>query len=203
MSTGAALPGTKRDVSCERMIPDPAKLPQLAKKRQDENYRFRDFLKHHSGLGSEEVDRLVQQISAEVWKRVDCTECGNCCREVSPTLNENEVTDLACHLGINNADLISKYLRPAEKSEESPWLMRQKPCPLLRDNRCSVYEHRPGNCRAYPYLDQPDFVFRTWSMMDRLSVCPAVFEVWEQLKRATGFRFGAGGTNNVRSIANR
>jgi hypothetical protein len=43
-------------------------------------------------------------------------------------------------------------------------------------------------CRDYPYLDKPEFTFRTLSMIGRLSECPAVFEVWEQLKVATGFR---------------
>lgn len=103
-------------------------------------------------------------------------------------LNEDEVTRLACHLGMSNSEFASRHLKPAEIGEEAPWVMRQRPCPFLRDNRCTVYEHRPANCRDYPYLDKPDFTSRTLAMIGRLSECPAVFEVWEQLKVATGFR---------------
>jgi Fe-S-cluster containining protein len=67
--------------------------------------------------------------------------------------------------------------------------MRERPCPFLKDNRCAVYEYRPANCRDYPYLYKPDFTARTLSMIGRLAECPAVFEAWEELKRAAGFRY--------------
>ena len=174
------------------MILDPAELRQLAQAQAVENFRFRDFLKHRTRLGSKEVDRLVFAISEKVWKKIDCTTCGNCCREVSPKVEDNEVERLACHTGVTPAEFISKRLKRSESGEEAPWVMRERPCPFLRDNRCTVYEQRPGNCRDYPYLDKPDFTSRTLSMIGRLSECPAVFEVWEQLKVATGFRRGRG-----------
>src|SRR5436190_1783777 len=62
---------------------DPVKLPQLAEARAAENFEFRQFLKHHPRLRSEQVDGLVFRISEQVWKGIDCTTCGNCCREVS------------------------------------------------------------------------------------------------------------------------
>ena len=100
-------------------------------------------------------------------------------------LDELEVEPLAGCQKMTRADFASEYLKPGESAAEAPWTMRECPCPFLEDNRCTVYEHRPGNCRDYPYLDKPNF---TLAMLDRLEVCPAAFEVWEQLKRATGFR---------------
>jgi Fe-S-cluster containining protein len=167
---------------------DPVKLPQMAQARADENFEFRDFLKHHTELNSAEVDRLVFGISERVWKTIDCTACGNCCRAVSPTLKDDDVERMACHVGMTGSEFSSKHLKPAESGEASPWIMRERPCPFLRDNRCSVYEHRPADCRDYPYLDKPSFTSRTLAMIGRLCECPAVFEVWEQLKVATGFR---------------
>ena len=69
-----------------------------------------------------------------------------------------------------------------------PWVMRERPCPFLKDKRCAVYEHRPASCRGYPYLDRPEFTARTLGMIGRLSECPVVGEVWENLKQATRFR---------------
>jgi hypothetical protein len=37
-------------------------------------------------------------------------------------------------------------------------------------------------------LDKPDFTGRTLAILDRVSQCPVVFEVWEKLKMTTGFR---------------
>ena len=170
------------------MTPDPVKLPQMAAAGADRNYKFRDFLKHRTSLSSEEVDNLVSEISARVWQRTDCTACANCCRVLSPTLSESDVERLAGHLGMNHSEFASKYLKPTESPADNPWIMRERPCPFLKDNRCSVYEHRPDSCRRYPYLEKPNFTSRTLSMIGRLSECPAVFEVWEKLKRATGFR---------------
>ncbi len=163
----------------------------MAEAGADENFRFREFLKHHTRLSSEAVDNLVFEISERVWKKTDCTACGNCCREMSPTLSETDVERLEVRLGVNASEFASKYLKQAEPSEGAPWIMRERPCPFLKDNCCSVYEHRPDACRAYPHLHTPDFTSRTLSMVGRLSVCPAVFEVWEELKRATGFRHRA------------
>ena len=170
------------------MTPDPVKLRQMAEAGADANFKFRDFLKHRTRLSSKEVDNLVFEIAERVWKRTDCTACANCCREVSPTLSVNDVERLAGHLGMNRSQFASKYLKQAESEEDNPWVIRERPCPFLKDNRCAVYEYRPADCRDYPYLHKPDFTARTLSMIERLSQCPAVFEVWEELKRATGFR---------------
>ena len=170
------------------MIPDPAELERRARAQTGKDYRFRDFLKHRTPLSSEEVDKLVFEIADRVWKKIDCTTCGNCCRVVSPVLSESDVERLATHLAMSSSEFTAKYLKQADSSANHPWVMRERPCPFLKDNRCSVYAYRPDTCRGYPYLDKPDFPSRTLSMIGRLSECPAVFEVWEELKKATGFR---------------
>lgn len=172
----------------EHMTPDPVKLRQMAEARLDGNLKFRDFLKHRTNLSSEQVDYLIYETVQKVWKRTDCAACGNCCREVVPTLSQDDIDRLAMHVGMSSSALASKYLKPVERTEDYPWIMRERPCPFLKDNRCSVYADRPANCRDYPYLDKPDFTARTLSMIGRISECPVVFEVWEALKQATGFR---------------
>ncbi len=95
---------------------------------------------------------------------------------------------LAAGLGMSKSQIVANYLGPADSRYGFPWIMRQRPCPFLKDNRCTVHDHRPASCRDYPYLDKPDFTSRTLRMVDRISECPAVLEVWEELKQATGFR---------------
>ena len=81
---------------------------------------------------------------------------------------------------------IDAYLERTENREENPWQTRTKPCPFLKENRCSVYEDRPADCSGYPYLYEPDFVFRTMGMIERTFTCPIVYQVTEELTSGIG-----------------
>ena len=171
----------------------PQNVQGLAEQKDEENFRFRRFLKA-SPLSVAQLDKLVVQTTDEVWAKVDCTACGNCCKEVGPVLNQADVERLAVRLGMTAQAFIEAYLKPEEDPDEAGprWEMRIRSCPLLKDNRCSVYEDRPDSCRRYPYLHEPDFVFRMLGMVERTSTCPIVFEVLERLKDSTGFQAAAG-----------
>jgi len=169
------------------MAPDLVQIRALAKEKEDENWRFRQFLKQQCSLDPSDVDTQVMETTKRVWAGIDCTACANCCREVSPTFSEEEVSRLAQRLGMAPQQFIDAYLERTENGEENPWQTRTKPCPFLKENRCSVYEDRPADCSGYPYLYEPDFVFRTMGMIERTFTCPIVYEVIEKLKQSLGF----------------
>lgn len=171
------------------MALDLVQIRKSAEEKEDENWRFRRFLKD-SDLESEEIDRHVFAITRRVWAGIDCTECANCCREVHPTFSDDEVECLARRLKMDRRELIEKYLKATEPGDENPWETRTLPCPFLEGNRCSVYDDRPADCRGYPYLDKPEFESRTMAMMQRASTCPIVYEVLEELKPVLGFKRG-------------
>jgi len=162
---------------------DLGQIRGLAQKKEDENWRFRDFLKRRCDLEPEEIDRHVFEITRRVRAGIDCSSCANCCREVKPTFSAKEINRLARRLGIERRQFIEAYLERTEGDNENPWQTRTKPCPFLKENRCSVYEDRPADCSGYPYLYQPDFVSRTMAMMERTFTCPIVYEVMEDLKK--------------------
>jgi Fe-S-cluster containining protein len=168
------------------MAIEPIKLRVLAQEKEDENWKFRQFLKQ-CDLESEELDERVSELTKRVWAGIDCTTCANCCKEVKPTFNQEEVTRLARRSGIELQQFIHAYLEQTKDGDDKPWRTRTTPCPFLKDNRCSVYEDRPADCSGYPYLYEPDFVFRTIAMIDRVSTCPIVYEVIEELKKSLGF----------------
>lgn len=168
------------------MIPDLVQIRALAKKKEDENWDFRQFVKTQSPLNPDEMDQEVWEITKRVWAGIDCTKCANCCRDVQPTFSEEEVNRLAQRLGMTSEQFVHNYLKRSENTE-NPWQTRTTPCPFLESNRCSVYEDRPADCKNYPYLYEPEFVFRTTGMISRTFTCPIVFEVFEELKRSWGF----------------
>jgi uncharacterized protein len=167
---------------------DLVQIREQAHAKEDENYKFRRFLKTKCNLGSEEIDSRVFAATHRVWAGIDCTKCANCCREVHPTFSEDEVDRLARRLAMSREQFIETYLKRSEPGDNNPWTTRTTPCPFLKNNLCSVYEDRPADCSGYPYLYKPDFIFRTLEMIERTFTCPIVYEVMEELKKSTGFR---------------
>jgi len=171
----------------EGMAVDLVQLRALAQAKEDENWRFRSFLKGDCDLKPDEIDGRVFETTRRVWAGIDCTCCANCCRQVKPSFSENEVERLARRLGMERQQFIEKYLEPTEAGSENPWQTRTTPCPFLNSNVCAVYEDRPADCSRYPYLYEPHFTSRTVAMLERIPTCPIVYEVVEELKKSLGF----------------
>jgi hypothetical protein len=166
---------------------DPIKLRVLAEKKEDENWDFRTFIKAHCDLDEAELDNRVSAITKRVWAGIDCTTCANCCKEVKPTFSEEDVARLSGRLGVARQEFIDAHLQKTKPGQENPWTTCTLPCPFLKENKCSVYEDRPADCRNYPYLYESDLVFRMMSMIGRTFTCPIVYEVMEELKPSVGF----------------
>jgi Fe-S-cluster containining protein len=158
---------------------DPKVVEKLAERQEEDNWRFRSFLKGID-LESEEVDDLVHRLYDRVAKEIDCLSCANCCREMLPILGEEDVARLAGALDISREETGKRFLIPGE--DEGTFTFRNKPCPFLSGNKCTVYESRPDDCRSFPHLHKEGFVFRTIQAIENCSICPIVFNVFERLK---------------------
>lgn len=160
------------------MQTDPKIVAQLADEREKENWRFRTFLKS-SDLDTEELDAIVHKHYKDVARQIDCCACGNCCREILPTLDDADVNRLAAGLGTKPDEVVTQYLT---WDEDGDLTFNRCPCPFLSENRCRVYEHRPDTCQSYPHLQKEEFVFRLAQAVSNCSVCPIAFNVYERLK---------------------
>lgn len=167
---------------------DLVQIRKQAERKEDENWKFREFLKSRCDLEPEEIDERVFATTRRVWAGIDCTKCANCCREVKPSFSQEEVDRVARRLALTREQVIERYLDRSEPGDDNPWTTRTTPCPFLKENLCSIYEDRPGDCSGYPYLYKPEFTSRTMGMIERTFTCPIVYEVMEQLKKSLGFR---------------
>jgi len=158
---------------------DPKEVEKLARDREAANWRFRAFLKQ-AEIPSSRIDTAVHALAQEIAKEIDCTSCAACCKEVSPHFGPTDIKRLASHMGLQPSEFIAMYLR---KDSEEGLLLKSTPCPFLKDNKCSVYECRPRDCRSFPHLHKRDFVFRLSQAVSNCSLCPIVFNVYEELKR--------------------
>ena len=161
------------------LITDIKEIEKLAAEKEDQNWRFRCFIKS-TDLEIQELDAIVHRLNKEVSGKIDCQSCGHCCRVMHPILNKEDTKRLASHLSIASEMFEREYLMKDEE-EEGP-TFRATPCPFLSENTCSVYTVRPEDCRSFPHLHKKDFVFRVSGILPNCSVCPIVYNVYELLK---------------------
>jgi Fe-S-cluster containining protein len=158
---------------------DPEKIKILAQNKEDENWEFRSFLKNYN-IASKQLDAVVYRLNEEISSKIDCTECANCCREVLIELDRGDIKTMSKAVNLSESLFIEKYLTGAENSDR--YIFSKQPCPFLRDNLCAQYEYRPEGCRSYPHLHKDEIVYRLITVIGNCSICPIVYNVYEQLK---------------------
>ena len=158
---------------------DIKKIKKLAARHNDENWEFRSFLKA-SPMGSKKLDSVFHRHCEEVTTGIDCTKCGNCCREALPALSPLDIKRLATGLKLTEEQVHQRYLQPGDKPNSIEF--NAKPCPFLSENKCTVYDFRPDVCKSYPHLHKPDRVLHLIGIVSNYSICPIVFNVYERLK---------------------
>ena len=161
------------------IITDVSKIEELAKKREDKNWEFRTYLKG-ADLSGHRLDTAVHMLYRRISEQIDCRQCGNCCKVCRPILKMPDVRQLANLHNLKPAEFQRQYLTVDKENEG--YSFREMPCPFLQGKLCSVYSQRPGDCRSYPHLHKNDFVFRLAQAVSNCSICPIVFNVYEELK---------------------
>lgn len=156
------------------------KIKKLSQEKEDENWKFRSFLKGCE-IPSKQIDSVVNEQYEEASSKIDCRRCMNCCRQVSPVLDGEDAEKLSGSLHISPNRFKDKYL--VKDEEDQGFKFNTLPCPFLEDGGCSYYECRPKDCRSFPHLHKEGFIFRLIDVITNCSICPIVFNVYEQLKK--------------------
>lgn len=159
------------------------RIKQISKENEDENFRFRSFLK---GKDSDKVDRIVHRLYKEIVNKIDCTQCGNCCNIFTTTITDKEIDVLAKNDNFSRDYFIENFTMLDEF--ENLRYLKDVPCKYLSGKKCSIYDIRPGACRSYPHIHKNSFNSRTLGVLSNCEVCPIVFNVWESLKEEFRFR---------------
>ncbi|HSH51360.1 MAG TPA: YkgJ family cysteine cluster protein [Bacteroidales bacterium] len=127
------------------------------------------------------LDKVVHELHDKIFQEINCLDCANCCKSISPTLYDKDIERLSKQLKIKPSQFVIKYLY---LDDEGDYVFKQTPCPfLLPNNYCLVYESRPKACREYPHTGRPRFYQILDLTLKNSQVCPAVFELIERLKK--------------------
>lgn len=163
----------------------PRKVRFEATKKENENLRFRTFLK--SNADEEELDRQFSELHTALFENYDCSRCRNCCKVYHAEFMPDELQTAAEYLKMDESQFFQTYLKKAETEEK--FLSKNVPCDFFqKDGNCKLGEYKPDSCKKYPYTDQPERLYSLYSMLDVIQVCPVAYEIWEQLKRIYHFR---------------
>ena len=155
------------------------KIKKLSEQNHQANWNFRSFLKGYDAT-IEKMDSIVYELYQRISSEIDCTDCANCCKEIQPVLDQEDIKRCCESFVISVPQFKKKYIKP--DTEPGKFVFKEKPCPFLKNNLCSIYAHRPKDCHSYPHLHKKEFVFRLWGVVENCSICPIVFNVYEQLK---------------------
>ena len=112
---------------------DLTKIKEIAKDKEDENWEFQTFLKSHD-MPLEQMDSMVHRLYERVSSEIDCTACGNCCREISPSLNQKNIERLSRGLAIHPDQFINQFLVENKENFSDGFLYRKVPAKKQRIN---------------------------------------------------------------------
>jgi hypothetical protein len=150
----------------------------LAEKNKAEIIKVSNKLKKSK---PKNLDDVTHQAHDLAFKKIDCLACANCCKTTSPTFYERDIDRIAKHLKIKPSVVISNYLH---KDEVGDYVLNVAPCPFLDyENYCTIYESRPTACREYPHTNRKRFYQILDISVKNTEICPAVADVFEQLKK--------------------
>lgn len=154
-----------------------AQLPKEAKEKAIENKKYFAKLKKKT---PKRLDLLMQDLHDKEFEKTDCLTCANCCKTTSPIFTEKDISRIAKYLKMKEHKFIEQYL---ERDNDDFMVLQSVPCTFLdTDNSCFIYDVRPKACGEYPHTNRKKFIKITDLTLHNIEICPAVFNIVEELK---------------------
>lgn len=156
-------------------------LKKFAKKADKKKGNLIKFLNKLDEIVPENMQELVAEVDKTVWKDIDCLECANCCKTMTPTYTPKDIKRIAGHFGMKPKEFKAKWLY---KDESGDWMNTATPCQFLgSDNKCYIYEIRPDDCAGFPHHNKKRFDLYNDTYIGNVPRCPATFELVSRLKK--------------------
>ncbi|MCF6349094.1 MAG: YkgJ family cysteine cluster protein [Flavobacteriaceae bacterium] len=154
-------------------------LSELFKEKKVVNQKYFAKLRKKS---PKRLDVLMQELHDDEFSKTDCLTCANCCKTTSPIFTDKDIFRISKSLKMKEQQFISIYL---QRDEDDFMVLQQAPCTFLdkTDNTCFIYDVRPKACSEYPHTNRKKFIQLTQLTLKNTEVCPAVFNIIEELKK--------------------
>ncbi len=121
----------------------------------------------------------AEQAHKEVFDKIDCLDCANCCSSIPPLITNTDKKRIAKHLNLKLKDFEQQYITLDEDGDE---VFNQSPCHFLGDdNKCFIYEVRPKACRQFPHTEGHELFENLNLFKTNIKYCPAAFHILKAL----------------------
>ena len=152
-----------------------------ATQREGENDDFHVWLKDKDGST---IDEIAHKLNGVISAAIDCTQCGNCCKNLVINVEPEDIDRTANGLNLPAEQFLDKYI---ETSAAGKYFVNTIPCHFFADKKCTIYEYRFTDCREFPHLHKDGFKERLLGTMMHYGKCPIIYNVVEEMKRELGF----------------
>ena len=159
-------------------IKDPIRYMRSTLKKSKKTYTtFLRGLLHRKIRG---LDSLAIALHKQAFRKIDCLDCANCCKTMSPTYNKADINRISKHLGMTYKQYFDKYLYI---EEDGDYMNKSIPCQFLKkDNKCSIYAVRPRDCGGFPHTQWKDFkLFVSGTHIQNIEYCPITMNVVDRM----------------------
>ncbi len=134
-------------------------------------------------LNKKKVDDYFHPEHVQVFKKIDCLACANCCKTTSPIFRDIDIKRIAKRLKTSEKSFIAATLRI---DEDNDYVLKKSPCLFLNDdNTCQIYEDRPLACREYPHTDRKNMYQIMNLTIQNTLICPAVSIIVQKFNNIT------------------
>lgn len=142
--------------------------------------RLRRFLTKLESHPPKNLDLIAEIADKEVWAETNCLACSNCCRNMTPTFNFQDLKRISAYFGVTISAFKAQWLYKNKKGE---WMNQNEPCQFLdrKTNMCSIYAIRPKDCADFPHLTKKKMVHYIHVHKQNVQYCPATFKMVEKL----------------------
>lgn len=143
--------------------------------------RVKNFLTRLENKNPRGLDKLVEVADKETWQELNCLDCANCCKTMSPTYTKEDISRISKHLGMTEKAFREKWLY---KDKTGDWMNVKQPCQFLdlTTNMCNIYALRPRDCAGFPHHTKKKMVEYMHMYKQNIEYCPATYKVVEKIK---------------------
>lgn len=127
------------------------------------------------------LDSVASELNRKAFTKIDCLDCANCCKTMSPTYKKADVKRISKYLGMSFQQYYDKYLEIDEDSGD--YMNKSTPCQFLKkDNKCAIYPVRPRDCSGFPHTQWRDFkLYISGTHIQNIEYCPITLNVVERM----------------------
>jgi len=142
--------------------------------------RFKYFLARLEKQKPKELVTLTLEADKQVWQELNCLDCANCCKTMTPTYTKKDRLRISKHLGMSEKAFREKWLY---KDKTGDWMNKKQPCQFLdlTTNMCNIYAVRPGACAGFPHHGNKKIVDYAHMYKQNIEYCPATYSLVEKI----------------------